>query len=102
MGVCCCTSLAVTPMVDGSYHDENGYLGVVGIGHGLISEDKVSVDESMVGGEQLVCDGMINATLLAMGYEGLAGKDVIKARFALTGVTMTCMVRCCGMIAGND
>ena len=112
MDICCLASLVIMSMANGSCHDEfrhlryflelNGYLGVVGTGCGLVSEDEVSVDEGILEGEQLACDGVINVTLLVVGYEGLAGKGVIKVRFILTGVTVSGMVRWCGIISGND
>ena len=75
-------------------------LRVVRTRGGLISEDEVSVDDIMVGGDQFLCDGVINATLLIVGYEGLAGKDVIKTRFVLTKVTVPGMISFFGRLVG--
>ena len=80
----------------------NDCLRVVCGGDGLALEDEISADDDMIGEEQLACDGAINATLLFVGYERFAGKDVIKARFALTRMTMPGMIQFCGMIGGND
>ena len=80
----------------------NDGLRVVGGEDGLALEDEISADGDMIGEEQLACDGAINITLLFVGYEGFAGKDVIKTRFALTRMTMPGMIRFCGMISGND
>ena len=59
----------------------------------MASENEVKLDESMVGKDKSVCDGVINTISFVVWYEGLVGKDVIKDRFDLTGVTILCMVR---------
>ena len=60
-----------------------GGLRVVVNGDDGASNNEFGIDEGMVGGKQLWCDGMVNATLLTWVQEGLSGKDIIKPRFAL-------------------
>ena len=91
MDVCCLASFVVKPMVDSSYHDEsvllsssklvmhrelcatfwnfNDCLGTIGTGCGLASKDEVSINEGMIGGEKLACDGVINVILLVVGMK---------------------------------
>ena len=47
----------------------SGILSVDGTGDSRTLNNKISVDEGMVGWEKLVCDGVVNSTVLFLGHE---------------------------------